>query len=452
MAFLPVFNGNVIQANTIDLIGTGAAWFSEDTGAANTYQLTFSGASPNYNTISSLSNGQILTFVAANSNSGASTLQINALTPVPITKNGGDPLDGGEVASGALITVVYNGDHTRFELMASGGGTTDASDITSGILAVNYGGTGADLAATGGPGSVLQQTSPGGPFTSAPLPGYAVPGMYGDGSDGVVTIDATWVGANSPLTRNWYFSNPTFSSGITIQMNGFMIYCNGLATMEGPTAPIFAMNGGNASGHTGGTGALTSLLFCFYYYLAQGVNGANGGAINTAGPSCFFGEVTNAYGGAGGAGSTKAGGVPSFGGYQLDWVTNCRYPNSLMLGALNNPGILFNAAGGGCGGGGAPTTYTGGGGGGGGGMAALVLAQITGSFTMSAIGGNGGAGGGANAGGGGGGGGGYCWLMTSTPSPSVTQLVTGGAGGASGGGTATAGASGSNGTAIVLLV
>jgi hypothetical protein len=276
--------------------------------------------------------------------------------------------------------------------------------------------------------------------------------MYGDSSDGAGTIDSTWVAANSPLSRNWYFTTANFSSGITIQMNGFMIYCNGLATMASGTAPIFAMNGGNASGHTGGTGALTSFLFCPYYYIAQGITGANGGAINTAGPTCYYGEVTNAFGGAGGAGSTKAGGVPSVGGYQFPWVTNCRYPSGLMLGALNNPGILFNAAGGGCGGGGAPTTYTGGGGGGGAGMVALVLAQTSGAFTMSAAGGNGGPGSGANAGGGGGGGGGYCWLMTSTASPSVTQNVSGGTGGASGGGTATAGAAGSNGTAIILHV
>lgn len=54
-------------------------------------------------------------------------------------------------------------------LSGSSGGSSDASDITSGLLDNEFGGTGADLSATGGTGQVLQQSTTGAAITVAAL-------------------------------------------------------------------------------------------------------------------------------------------------------------------------------------------------------------------------------------------------------------------------------------------
>jgi hypothetical protein len=130
MAYLPVATGQVIKADTINSLGSAVAWFSEDSGTANSYQVTFTGAAPNYNTISSLNNGQILNFIAANANTSSSTLQVNSLTAQPITRQG-NPLTTGDIVAGQMITVVYNADSTRFELVGSGQSATGTADSTT---------------------------------------------------------------------------------------------------------------------------------------------------------------------------------------------------------------------------------------------------------------------------------------------------------------------------------
>lgn len=59
--------------------------------------------------------GQRFTFIAAGSNTGAATLNINAIGAKAITKNGATALSSGDIPSGKAVEVVYDG--TQFQLI-----------------------------------------------------------------------------------------------------------------------------------------------------------------------------------------------------------------------------------------------------------------------------------------------------------------------------------------------
>jgi hypothetical protein len=100
--------------------------------------------------------GQRFTFVAPSTNTSACTLNINAIGAKAITKSGSTALAAGDVQSGAIIQVIYDG--TQFQMVSptltvssfSGGSTglTPSSATTgavtlAGTLGVANGGTGA---------------------------------------------------------------------------------------------------------------------------------------------------------------------------------------------------------------------------------------------------------------------------------------------------------------------
>jgi hypothetical protein len=58
--------------------------------------------------------GQKFTFVSAGANTGAATININSIGAKAITKNGTTPLVAGDIASGYVAEVVYDG--TQFQL------------------------------------------------------------------------------------------------------------------------------------------------------------------------------------------------------------------------------------------------------------------------------------------------------------------------------------------------
>ena len=69
--------------------------------------------------------GQIFYFIAAGSNTGAVTLNINSIGAKDITKNGANALSSGDIVGGTIVTIVYDG--TQFQLAsngAAGGGAT----------------------------------------------------------------------------------------------------------------------------------------------------------------------------------------------------------------------------------------------------------------------------------------------------------------------------------------
>ena len=69
--------------------------------------------------------GQRFTFIAPATNTSACTLNINAIGAKSITKNGTTALDAGDIISGSLVQVVYDG--TQFQIL----NPTSATAITN---------------------------------------------------------------------------------------------------------------------------------------------------------------------------------------------------------------------------------------------------------------------------------------------------------------------------------
>jgi hypothetical protein len=109
--------------------------------------------------------------------SGSSVLTFNSGSNI-VTITGGVNVTGSLVLSGTVTASVFNAT-TGFQIAGAaplgqylrGNGTDfvsavlSGSDIAAGIVGVAFGGTGADLALTGGTSEVLLQTTVGGPFT-----------------------------------------------------------------------------------------------------------------------------------------------------------------------------------------------------------------------------------------------------------------------------------------------
>lgn len=89
-------------------------------------------------TMAAYATGQLFGFVAAGANTGAVTININAIGAKSITKNGATALAAGDIASGAACLVRYDG--TQFQLVGvvndrlpKTGGTVGALNLTGAI-------------------------------------------------------------------------------------------------------------------------------------------------------------------------------------------------------------------------------------------------------------------------------------------------------------------------------
>lgn len=95
-----------------DILGstanTGTDVYAVDSGAADAYVIT-TGAS-----ISSYSAGQTFRFKAAITNTGASTINVDAQGVKSITKNGATALAAGDITADQVYTITYDG--TQFQL------------------------------------------------------------------------------------------------------------------------------------------------------------------------------------------------------------------------------------------------------------------------------------------------------------------------------------------------
>lgn len=80
--------------------------------------------------LSAYATGNLFSFVAVNTNTGAVTINLNSLGAKSITKQGTTPLVAGDLVSGQVYLIEYDG--TRFQLI----------NPSAGVLAVSNGGTG----------------------------------------------------------------------------------------------------------------------------------------------------------------------------------------------------------------------------------------------------------------------------------------------------------------------
>lgn len=292
---------------------------------------------------------------------------------------------------------------------------------------------------------------------------------YGNGSDGqlnfistgaVTLAGATLSAGVYTMTRDIYLAGGSvIASGSTIKTSGFRIFCAGNLQNNG----IIASNGNAASANTAGA------ALAYSGTVSNTTVGTAGAAGGTGAGSAGTNGGANGLGGVGGAGGANASG-PNAGGaggtitaplstvegpYSADLAVKVRVIGTTAF------ALCQGGAGGGAGGG--DGTNLSGGGGGGGGIVVVAAKNITGTGTITALGGAGGA---ANAtgtpSGGGGGGGGCVIIISASVNPlavsgvasalngSNTISVAGGAGGAAGAGGGTVGLAGLVGSTILI--
>lgn len=95
--------------------------FAQDTGSANAYAVALSPPIGGY------FKGLALQFLAANANTGPSTLAVNGFPAVAVVKAGTNPLSGGEIAAGQIIAVQYDGNF--FQIVGGGGSVGSNADL-----------------------------------------------------------------------------------------------------------------------------------------------------------------------------------------------------------------------------------------------------------------------------------------------------------------------------------
>jgi hypothetical protein len=279
-----------------------------------------------------------------------------------------------------------------------------------------------------------------------------------------------WLGqsvSQNATTGVYTLATPTIASGVTINSNGFRIFCQGILVNNG----TIESNGANGAVSVAGAAlGYSSTISATTVGSAGGAGGANNGTVG--------GNQTVSLGGAGGAGGASNNGsatVGGAGGLAARPAATIQLPFSLPY-ALAAKGTgssttwqVFTAGSGG-GGGAGDGANTGGGGGGGGGIIMIAAQRLTGTGSITANGGAGGANNTASAVAGGGGGGGGGLVIIVSRSVQTAGVNTGGplvyssattlanmtitaAGGAGGAGIGANGAAGANGSAgIVVLI
>ena len=108
------------SANLGQVQSSASQWLS---GVSGTDTIT-AGISP---TPAAYAAGQTFRFVSAGANTGAVTINISSLGAKSVTKNGSTALVAGDIPSGAVVEVVYDG--TRFQLLNVNKGGTGANNF-----------------------------------------------------------------------------------------------------------------------------------------------------------------------------------------------------------------------------------------------------------------------------------------------------------------------------------
>jgi hypothetical protein len=338
-------------------------------------------------TIQTYTTGAQYTFVAQNNNTGAVTINIDALGAKSLTKAGSVPLSAGDIVATAAYIILYDG--TRFQLMTR----TSASQLVVG--------TTAERPASPTTGMIRQNSTTGNPewydaTTSQWLQfsqpaGYTVNYLVVGGGGGGGCYVGGGGGAGGLLTGSTSLSAGV-SYTITVGAGG-----------AGSTAVAAVGTNGSASGISS--------------FVSSNIGGGGGGSLSAnQGAAGGSGGANSIGGGTGGSGTLGQGNAGGFG-------QNLTYAVAGGGGGAGAVGANGNGTTGAAGAGGAgvantisggTVTYGGGGGGGGVGTAAgaggaggggtgNITAGVGGNATANTGGGGGGGGTGATSFGGAGG-------------------------------------------------
>jgi hypothetical protein len=349
--------------------------------------------------------GQMFAFVAANTNTGAVTINISSLGAKAITKNGTTALVSSDLIANYLYVIVYDG--TQFQVVGVSA-TTFANLTISGVLTLT--------------GAGVQMTSSGTGAWKMPV---GTTGQRPTGAQGLIRLNTTtsnpeWYDTNSASWLN-FSQNSSYSINYLVVAGGgggganagggggaggLLATTTSLTIGSAYTVTVGAGGAGSTSGSSPGTSGSNSSLSTIAISIGgggggsalanTGVNGGSGGgAGGNTGTSGTAGTGTSGQGYAGGTNSTSVSNYGAGGGGGAGAVGS---NGTSVSGGAGATGVSSSISG-------SAVTYAGGGGGG----------AFSGS---AATGGTGGAGGGgngsatttntagtANTGGGGGGGG-----------------------------------------------
>ena len=189
--------------------------------------------------------GQMFYFVAAGANTGAVTLNINSLGAKAVTRDGSTALAAGDINSGEIVVVVYDG--TRFQMVNAANsfvnltvtGTTTLSGLTaSTALALDASKNVVSVTNTGSGNNVL-----------ATSPTLTTPDL---GTPSAVTLSN---GTGLPLT-----TGVTGTLGVANGGTGQTTYTNGqllIGNTTGNTLTKATLTAGAGISVTNGTGSIT---------------------------------------------------------------------------------------------------------------------------------------------------------------------------------------------------
>ncbi|WP_315792216.1 MULTISPECIES: hypothetical protein [unclassified Bradyrhizobium] len=110
-------------------------WGGSDTGTANNYVITCSPIPTAY------AAGMCLRFKASNANSGASQINVNGLGNVAIKRAGGNALATGDIVSGQVVSLVYDGVNFQMDNYLGVSGSQTITNNTVGLPYVVDSGT-----------------------------------------------------------------------------------------------------------------------------------------------------------------------------------------------------------------------------------------------------------------------------------------------------------------------
>jgi hypothetical protein len=253
--------------------------------------------------------------------------------------------------------------------------------------------------AAGSNGATGMQGPQGNPGTDG-TNGLGIDALFGDGSDGNVTISS-----QTTLTRDMYYNNLTIAAGQTLNPGGYRIFVAGTLTLSNDS--LIAANGNNASGTTGGDALPSGTL---------GGSGAGAGAPGNGAVS--GGSVTNSLGGSGGTGDGAAASTATPPSASAGGSNVFESAAQALTGHSLDAAVVTGGAGGS-----AAANGSGAAGGSGGGVVMVAARTVTlgsGSAALLANGGPGASG--ASPGVGGGGGGGVVVVITTSTQPTGITL------------------------------
>jgi len=369
--------------------------------------------------LTAYASGQMFAFVAANTNTGAVTINISSLGAKSITKNGNTALAAGDINANYLFVIVYDG--TQFQVV--GVSATTFTNLTiSGVLTLS------------GAGIQLLSTGTGAWKMPVGTTGQRPAGAFGEIRANSTTGNPEWY---DPSTSQWQqFTQP---AGYTVN---YLVVAGG----GGGGSSNAAVSSGGGGGAGGLLASSITLSSGTAYTITVGAGGAGGVAGNNngvQGASSVISSIATAIGG----------------GYGGNAITN---PTG---GAGGSGGGGANAAGGaatsgqGFAGGTGAVSSTGGGGGASavGGNSSGTVGAAGGAGSANSISGSsvtyggGGGGSGDTAGGAGGAGGGGAGGQGSGVSAGTAGSANRGGGGGGSSGNVSSNAGGAGGSGVVII-